>query len=109
MCEIYAGVDQQQYQKTTKSLRLHGHVTSLALENRFWFLLSQMAEAEDVTLVQFVTTLHDEVLTRRGEVRNFASLLRVACTTFLLNQVETGSNSARTKVEIATEMENETP
>ena len=38
-----------------------------------------MAEVEGAVLGRFLTTLHDEVLAHRGEVRNFSSLLRCAC------------------------------
>ncbi len=88
MCDLYAGVDSNQYQKVSRSIRLNGHVTSLSLENRFWILLDEMATAENITVVQFISTLYLEVLDRYGEFNNFTSLLRVACTTFLMNQRE---------------------
>ncbi|WP_020409162.1 ribbon-helix-helix domain-containing protein [Hahella ganghwensis] len=87
MCEVYAGVDTNTYGKTSRSLRLHGHVTSLSLENRFWDILEQMASTEGVSVSNFITTLHDEVVLRYGEAPNFTSLLRVACTTFLINKI----------------------
>jgi predicted DNA-binding ribbon-helix-helix protein len=61
-------------------------VTSIRLENRFWAILDQMAAEEGMTTPRFLATLHDEVLEHRGEVRNFASLLRVACTVYLGGQ-----------------------
>ncbi len=88
MCEVYAGVATNTYTKASRSIRLHGHVTSLSLENRFWDILELMATKEDVSVATFITTLHDEVVQRYGEARNFTSLLRVACTTFLMNQIE---------------------
>jgi hypothetical protein len=39
--------------------------------------------AEGSSVARFCATLHDEVLARRGEVGNFASLLRVTCLTWL--------------------------
>ena len=86
MCDVYAGVEPHAYTKASRSLRLHGHVTSLSLENRFWDILEKMAVKEDVSVATFVTTLHDEVVQRYGEAKNFTSLLRVACTTFLMSQ-----------------------
>ncbi|AJQ95977.1 ribbon-helix-helix domain-containing protein [Gynuella sunshinyii] len=86
MCDIYTGVDEAVYRKTSRSLRLHGHVTSLSLENRFWSILEEMALREGVSIGQFITRLYDECLQRRGEVVNFTSLLRVACTTYLLRR-----------------------
>lgn len=83
MCRIYAGTDPRDYEPVTRSVRLHGAVTSIRLEARFWTILDQMAEREGMSTPRFVATLHDEVLELTGEVRNFASLLRVACATFL--------------------------
>ena len=35
-----------QYEPVTRSLRLHGAVTSIRLEARFWAILDEMAEAK---------------------------------------------------------------
>ncbi len=83
MCQIYASTDPRAYQPITRSIRLHGAVTSIRLEARFWEILDEMAAAEGLTTPRFVATLYDEVLERQGEVRNLASLLRVVCATYL--------------------------
>lgn len=83
MCRIYAGTDPRHYEPVTRSVRLHGAVTSIRLEARFWDILDAMAAEEGTTTPRFVATLYDEVLEETGEVRNFASLLRVACVTYL--------------------------
>lgn len=83
MCRIYAGTDPRDYEPLTRSVRIHGAVTSIRLEARFWAILDEMAAAEGLTTPKFIATLHDEVLELSGDVRNFASLLRVACTTYL--------------------------
>jgi predicted DNA-binding ribbon-helix-helix protein len=83
MCRIYAGTDPAAYEPVTRSLRLHGAVTSIRLEARFWAILDAMAADEAVTTPKFLAKLHDEVLELHGEVRNFTSLLRVACTVHL--------------------------
>ncbi len=54
-------------------------MTSVRLENAYWEILEEVANAQGMTLGKFLTTLHDEVLDLRGEVQNFASLLRCAC------------------------------
>ncbi|MEZ5823779.1 MAG: ribbon-helix-helix domain-containing protein [Geminicoccaceae bacterium] len=82
MCDIYAGTDPALYEPVTRSLRLHGAVTSIRLERQFWAILDTIAAEESLTTPRFVTQLHDEVLERRGEVENFASLLRVICTAY---------------------------
>ena len=43
MCRIYAGTRPGEYEAVTRSLRLHGAVTSIRLEARFWAILDEMA------------------------------------------------------------------
>jgi predicted DNA-binding ribbon-helix-helix protein len=83
MCRIYAGTAPAEYEPVARSLRLHGAVTSIRLEARFWGILDEMAGAEGLTTPKFIAKLHDEVLELRGDVRNFASLLRVVCAVYL--------------------------
>jgi predicted DNA-binding ribbon-helix-helix protein len=83
MCQVYAGTKPTDYAQVTRSVRLHRAVTSIRLENRFWRIIDRMAAEEGTTTPRFLAVLYDEVLERHGEVRNFASLLRVACTTYL--------------------------
>ena len=52
----------------------------------FWRILERIAAAEGSTVTRLLTTLHDEVLARRGAIGNFASLLRVTCLHWLENQ-----------------------
>lgn len=82
MCEIYMSADPGLYECRARSLRLHGMVTSIRLENQFWSILDEMAHAEGKGTVQLIETLHDELLAARGEVDNFASFLRVCCVRF---------------------------
>ncbi|SOB89288.1 ribbon-helix-helix domain-containing protein [Stappia indica] len=42
-----------------RSLTLHGHRTSLALEPEFWDVLEEMAEAENVSLPALVARIDD--------------------------------------------------
>lgn len=83
MCRIYAGTDPALYEPVTRSLRLHGAVTSIRLEARFWAILDEMAGIDGATTPKFIAKLHDEVLDLHGEVQNFTSLLRVVCTVHL--------------------------
>ncbi len=79
MCQIFAGQDPANYEYETRSLRLNGQSTSIRLERAFWNVLTEIAAAEDVSVPQFISTLHSEVLELHGEARNFTSLLRCAC------------------------------
>ncbi|MDE3272030.1 ribbon-helix-helix domain-containing protein [Pseudoalteromonas sp. G4] len=85
MCELYAGEPQTSYDSTKRSIRLHGVVTSISLENKMWQILEQICEAENVTVPEFIATLYQEVVERHGSVKNLASMLRVTCLTFALN------------------------
>jgi predicted DNA-binding ribbon-helix-helix protein len=79
MCNIFASQDPRSYASETRAIRLHGHCTSIRLEVAFWDVLERIAAQEGTSVARFCQTLHDEVLARRGEVGNFASLLRVTC------------------------------
>jgi len=83
MCRIYAATDPRAYRPVRRSVRLGGMVTSIRLEARFWEILDAIAAEEGMSTARFLTVLHDEVLELRGKVENFASLLRVVCTTWL--------------------------
>jgi len=83
MCQIFAGQDPGNYRYITRSLRLAGHATSIRLEATFWDILDELAESQGMTTPRFLSTLYDEVLEQRGEIANFASLLRVGCVLYL--------------------------
>lgn len=83
MCQIYATTEPNLYATTSKSIRINGHVTSIRLENEFWNILTNIATESDMTITQFINTLHNEVLELGREIENFASLLRVICTVYL--------------------------
>lgn len=82
MCQVFAGQDPTRYASTTRRLRLNGLSTSIRLENAFWEILDQIAEADGVSTPAFISKLHSEVLETRGEPENFTSLLRTACLAF---------------------------
>jgi predicted DNA-binding ribbon-helix-helix protein len=79
MCQIFAGQDPATYEYETRSLRLNGQSTSIRLERAFWSVLNEIAGTEQLSVPQFISRLHAEVLELHGEARNFTSLLRCAC------------------------------
>ncbi len=95
MCRIFAGQDPDSYASETRSIRLHGHCTSIRLERAFWTVLDGIAAAEGRSTPQFIETLHDEVLDLRGGVANFASLLRCACLVHLGAMASEGAEAGR--------------
>ena len=98
MCNIFASQDPATYACETRAIRLHGHCTSIRLEAAFWRVLERIVAAEGISVTRFLVTLHDEVLARRGEIGNFASLLRVTCLLWLENQDRHAAEvAARTK------------
>ena len=79
MCEFFVKADPIQYEQRTRTVRIHGVLTSLRLENMVWDILAEMADAEGCTTSALIALFHDEILAHRGEVPNFASFLRVTC------------------------------
>jgi predicted DNA-binding ribbon-helix-helix protein len=78
MCEVFIRADPQSYDSRTRSVRLHGVVTSIRLENLFWQVLDEIASRDRLGVVQLIEKLYDELVAARGEVGNFASFLRVS-------------------------------
>jgi len=78
MCEVFISADPQSYESRTRSVRLHGVVTSIRLENLFWQVLEEIAGRDGMGVVQLIEKLYDELVVARGEVGNFASFLRVS-------------------------------
>ena len=83
MCEYFVKADPIQYEQRTRTIRIHGVLTSIRLENMVWDILAEMAESENCTTNHLIVQFHDEILAHRGEVPNFASFLRVTGMRFL--------------------------
>ncbi len=79
MCELFVKADPALYQSRAHSIRLHGAVTSIRLENMFWQVLEDIAERDAMSTNQLITKLYDELVAYRGRIDNFTSFLRVSC------------------------------
>ncbi len=77
MCKIFISADPSSYESRTRSVRLHGVVTSLRLENLNWAVLDEIAGRDGMTVAQLIEKLYDELVADRGAVGNFSSFLRV--------------------------------
>lgn len=77
MCKIFISADPTSYESRTRSVRLHGVVTSLRLENLHWSVLEEIAGRDGMTVAQLIEKLYDELVADRGAVGNFSSFLRV--------------------------------
>ena len=74
-------------EQRTRTVRIRGVTTSIRLENMAWDILAEMGEVEGCTSNHLLVTFHDEIMAHRGEVPNFASLLRVTCMRYLRRQL----------------------
>lgn len=77
MCRLFISTDPSQYESRTRSVRLHGVVTSVRLENLHWEVLAEIAARDGLSVAQLIERLYDELVAERGAVGNFASFLRV--------------------------------
>ena len=59
MCEVFISADPQSYDARTRSVRLHGVVTSIRLENLFWQVLEEIAQRDGMVVVQLIERLYD--------------------------------------------------
>lgn len=83
MCRFLANTHAAEFRPVSRSIRIHGHSTSLRLEACFWRTLDDFARDEGVTTPKLIETLYTEVceMLRADEppAINLASLLRTAC------------------------------
>ena len=94
MCEYFVKADPILYEQRTRTIRIHGVLTSIRLENMMWDTLAEMAEAETCTTNSLIVQFHDEILAHRGEVPNFASFLRVTGMRFLRRKLTEAEQAA---------------
>ncbi|MGJ8561950.1 MAG: ribbon-helix-helix domain-containing protein [Alphaproteobacteria bacterium] len=59
-----------------RSLTLHGHRTSVALETEFWHVVDQQAEALEMSLAGLLTRIDDERVSAKSSL-GLAAYLRV--------------------------------
>jgi len=101
MCEYFVKADPIQYEQRSRTIRIHGVLTSIRLENMAWDILAEMAEAEGCTTNSLIVQFHDEILAHRGEVPNFASFLRVTCMRFVRRKLTEAERANRPNEEPA--------
>ena len=95
MCEFFVKADPILYESRSRTIRIHGVLTSIRLENMAWDLLAEMAEEEGRTTNSLISLFHDEIMQVRGEVPNFASFLRVTCMRYLYRKLNRDGEVAR--------------
>lgn len=97
MCEIFVKADPNLYATRARSIRLHGAVTSIRLENLYWDVLQEIATRDGMSANQLITKLYDELVEERGAIDNFTSFLRVCCLRYLSLIVEGGISADKKK------------
>lgn len=70
-----------EYLPERRSLRIHGHSTTIRLEKAFWTVLDVIAREESITVAELVTRIHDHCQT--ANQKNLASCLRVVCLKYI--------------------------
>ena len=88
MCQIFVQANPMSYEATTRSIRLHGVVSSVRLENLFWDTLEEIGIRDAMSVPQLLSKLYDELLEHRGDIPNFSSFLRVCCLRYRALQVD---------------------
>jgi predicted DNA-binding ribbon-helix-helix protein len=83
MCQVFISAHPESYESRTRSVRLHGVITSVRLENLHWEVLEEIAARDGMSVVQLIEKLHDELVQARGAVGNFASFLRVSALRYM--------------------------
>jgi predicted DNA-binding ribbon-helix-helix protein len=83
MCNFLNDKHADEFRPVSRSIRIHGHSTSLRLEACFWRALDELARDEGLTTPKLIETLHGEasnVLPPAGDAAlNLASVLRSVC------------------------------
>ncbi len=87
MCRLFIGADPELWSSVTRSLRIDGVVTSVRLENFFWWTLEDIAVRDDLTVSRLIGKLYDESRNEGHDLDNFASFLRVCCGRYLSLQL----------------------
>ena len=64
-----------------RGFRIHGHSTTVRLEQAFWSVLELMAAEEELMLPELIQRIHDHCLVAND--KNLASCLRVICLKYL--------------------------
>ena len=83
MCRVFAELVAEGLLLINSSTRIGGHLTTIQLESTFWALLDEIADSQGLTTPKFISKLYDEAIEHRGEIPNFASMLRTTCALYL--------------------------
>lgn len=78
----FCNVEQSgEYLPERRSIRIHGHSTTVRLEKAYWTALEELAGEEGVTLTGLITRIYDHC--QVANQKNLASCLRVVCLKYI--------------------------
>lgn len=100
MCKLFIGAEKDFWESTTRSMRFDGVVSSIRLENFFWYTLEEIAERDGYTVSQLINRLYFESIEERHDMGNFTSFLRVCCHRYLALQLS-GRVPTDTEIQIS--------
>ena len=83
MCQLFINADPSLWQNVTRSIRIDGMVTSIRLENIFWFTLEEIAQRDQLSVTQLIVKLNHEAIDAGHDLDNFTSFLRVCAMRYL--------------------------
>ncbi len=81
MFGICTAEQSHEFEPVRRSVRIHGHSTTIRLERAFWSVLEILAGEEGTSVAELITRIHDHCLTAND--KNLASCLRVVCLKYI--------------------------
>ncbi len=70
-----------QYMPVKRSVRIHGHSTTISLESAFWGVVEELAAEEGISVSALIIKIFDHCL--EANEKNLASCLRVVCLKYI--------------------------
>ena len=71
MCEVFISANPESYESRTRSVRLHGVVTSIRLENLHWEVLEEIGLRDGMTVTQLLEKLYDALVIPGGRAPEY--------------------------------------
>ncbi len=81
MFELCNLEQEPEYQPEKRSVRIHGHSTTIRLERAFWNVLEHIAREERETVGSLIGRVHDHCMVAND--KNLSSCLRVVCLKYM--------------------------
>jgi len=90
---IFEPLDDE-WQSTTRSIRIDGTVTSVRLENFYWRVVGEIARRNGLQIPQLMTSLSKAAKSGETKHSNFTSFIRVCCGRYLDGEIARRNDEA---------------